>query len=324
MIEDVSEGRSPKSKLEDLEILRVTDRNDFKWLYAAAIHEATHFADGLDYHDEAFSSALTMNIAKCADGMLFYSKILQATASRRAPRTPKAEKVAKAVKPTPKLPARSKLNELRKIAIEISENPIVSWDDAARADDRQSRFLEEFSRVQSDGFGGSNIMPLNLNPITWDNAIGSSFRPTTIKDKLIIEIVAGTWDTITMRSNTDESGVALLFDNCVFVQPIYPPRPMFKELDCTRVEFRNCYFVGVEFDRCTFSTDRTFTADSFSVSFYRCHVVADDLYLTRNEGDGTFPAGEVGRYARGRWSQNVIDRIEHSGQEIYARHISLI
>lgn len=86
LIEDVSEGRLPKSRLEDLEILRVTDRNDFKWLYAAAIHEATHFADGLDYHDEAFSSALTSNIAKCADGMLFYNKIIQATASRRAPR----------------------------------------------------------------------------------------------------------------------------------------------------------------------------------------------------------------------------------------------
>ena len=326
LIEDVSESRSPKSRLEDLEILRVTDRNDFKWLYAAAIHEATHFADGLDYHDEAFSSALTKNIAKCADGMLFYSKILQATASRRAPRTPKAAKAAKVTKATQKLPARSELDELRKIAIEISENPISSWDDRERAEERASRFFEEFSRVKSDGFGGSNVQPLNLNPITWDNAIGSSFRPTTIKDKLITEIAGEIWGVITEQNNADESGVALIFDNCVFVQDIYN-NAMFKYLDFTRVDFRNCYFVGVDFQRCTFSTDRTFTADSFSGTFYRCLVLESSLgQLAYVDGrdDGTFPAGEVGRSARGRWSQNVIDRIENHGREMYFSHISLI
>lgn len=41
---------------------------DLKWLYAAAIHEATHLADGLEMHDESFASALTLNMARCADG----------------------------------------------------------------------------------------------------------------------------------------------------------------------------------------------------------------------------------------------------------------
>ncbi len=50
------------------EIYRPTDENDLKKLYAFAIHEATHIADGIKYHDESFSSAMTMNMAKCADG----------------------------------------------------------------------------------------------------------------------------------------------------------------------------------------------------------------------------------------------------------------
>ena len=36
-------------------------------MWASALHEATHMADGLDYHDERFASALTDNIAKTAD-----------------------------------------------------------------------------------------------------------------------------------------------------------------------------------------------------------------------------------------------------------------
>jgi hypothetical protein len=47
---------------------------DLKWLYAAAIHECTHIADGISYHDESFAAALTLNMARCADG---YRKIKQ-------------------------------------------------------------------------------------------------------------------------------------------------------------------------------------------------------------------------------------------------------
>lgn len=49
---------------------------DLKWLYAAAVHECTHMADGIDYHDEDFAAALTHNFAKCADGLKVAKKIV--------------------------------------------------------------------------------------------------------------------------------------------------------------------------------------------------------------------------------------------------------
>ena len=55
-----------------------------KKLYAFAIHECTHLADGVEYHDEAFSSALTMNIAKTADGFRKIRKIVGAIRMRDA------------------------------------------------------------------------------------------------------------------------------------------------------------------------------------------------------------------------------------------------
>jgi hypothetical protein len=51
----------PREKLFD-----PTDPVDLRWLVALAIHEATHIADGISYHDEAFSTALTLNMARCA------------------------------------------------------------------------------------------------------------------------------------------------------------------------------------------------------------------------------------------------------------------
>ena len=54
------------------EIWRPAQDADLKWMYAAAIHEATHIADNISYHDESFARAMTRNMAKCADG---YRKI---------------------------------------------------------------------------------------------------------------------------------------------------------------------------------------------------------------------------------------------------------
>lgn len=62
------------------ELLRPAQDSDLKWLYAAAIHEATHIADNMSYHDESFAAALTRNMAKCADG---YRKIRQIAAGIR-------------------------------------------------------------------------------------------------------------------------------------------------------------------------------------------------------------------------------------------------
>ncbi len=59
------------------DIWKPTAQPDLKWLYAAAIHEATHLADGISYHDESFAAALTRNVAKCADGYRKIQKIVR-------------------------------------------------------------------------------------------------------------------------------------------------------------------------------------------------------------------------------------------------------
>lgn len=64
------------------EQFRLTDRDDVAWLYAAAVHECTHMADGVNYHDESFSSAFTKNVAKTSGKMRYVQKILKAVRSR--------------------------------------------------------------------------------------------------------------------------------------------------------------------------------------------------------------------------------------------------
>jgi hypothetical protein len=63
---------NPFTNMRDGGIWHPTTDADLKWLYAAAVHESTHAVDGLSYHDESFAAALTMNIARTADG---YRKI---------------------------------------------------------------------------------------------------------------------------------------------------------------------------------------------------------------------------------------------------------
>jgi len=64
---------SPRS-LKD--VWKPSNREHQKHLYALAVHECTHLADGLEYHDESFASALTHNIAKTADGFRKVGKIV--------------------------------------------------------------------------------------------------------------------------------------------------------------------------------------------------------------------------------------------------------
>lgn len=59
----------------EAEVLHVSDPRSLRWLYAAAVHEATHIADGMSYHDERFSSAMTRNMALCAEGFSAAKKI---------------------------------------------------------------------------------------------------------------------------------------------------------------------------------------------------------------------------------------------------------
>jgi len=48
---------------------------DIKHMYAVAIHECTHFATHLFDHNEYFSSAMTENVAQCADGWRLVRRI---------------------------------------------------------------------------------------------------------------------------------------------------------------------------------------------------------------------------------------------------------
>lgn len=54
------------------------------WLYAAAVHECTHMADGITYHNEAFSSAMTRNVARTANRGKQIEKIRKSIVARRA------------------------------------------------------------------------------------------------------------------------------------------------------------------------------------------------------------------------------------------------
>lgn len=77
-----------KDRDERKTLWRPTSNEDLKVLYALAIHEATHMADRITYHDESFAAALTMNMARCADG---YRKIRRIVSSIRMSDRPEAD-----------------------------------------------------------------------------------------------------------------------------------------------------------------------------------------------------------------------------------------
>jgi hypothetical protein len=68
------------------ELLSVSDKEDVAWLYAAAIHEVTHMADGVTYHNESFASAMTKNVARCANKWRQVEAIRKAVVARRTQR----------------------------------------------------------------------------------------------------------------------------------------------------------------------------------------------------------------------------------------------
>jgi len=58
---------------------------DMQWLYALAVHECTHMADGISYHDESFASALTRNFARTS-GKERQIKAIRKAITARGPR----------------------------------------------------------------------------------------------------------------------------------------------------------------------------------------------------------------------------------------------
>jgi hypothetical protein len=83
---------NPFKDMRDRDVLwRPAQDADLKWLYAAAIHEATHIADRISYHDESFAAALTRNMAKCADGYRKIRAIAAGIRTRGASGSPEAD-----------------------------------------------------------------------------------------------------------------------------------------------------------------------------------------------------------------------------------------
>jgi len=69
-------------------MLTLSSREDIKSVYACAVHECTHMADGFSAHDSAFAAALTRNFAHCADGFDTVTKVAEAIkSSKRSEKT---------------------------------------------------------------------------------------------------------------------------------------------------------------------------------------------------------------------------------------------
>jgi len=75
-------GGEVKTYASKLWTLSASKADDVKWLYAAALHECTHMADGISYHDESFAAALTRNIAKTAGSDRTVQKIRRMVVAR--------------------------------------------------------------------------------------------------------------------------------------------------------------------------------------------------------------------------------------------------
>jgi hypothetical protein len=66
------------------ELYSLTDRSHVNWIYAAAVHECTHMADGITRHNEAFAAALTRNVARTANRGRQIDAIRKAVVARGA------------------------------------------------------------------------------------------------------------------------------------------------------------------------------------------------------------------------------------------------
>lgn len=91
----------------------IVSENDVNEIYASAIHEATHMADGISYHDESFASALTRNVAKTANKDRQVKAIVKSIRARVASR-PETRSSSKSKKETVLPPLRDEWTESRR------------------------------------------------------------------------------------------------------------------------------------------------------------------------------------------------------------------
>lgn len=69
------------------EILDPSRSDHLRKIYAAAVHECTHFWDGVSKHDDSYAAALTWNFAKALIGERDLFKLTAAIKKRKAPST---------------------------------------------------------------------------------------------------------------------------------------------------------------------------------------------------------------------------------------------
>jgi len=67
-------------------------RDNLKWIYSSAIHEATHMANNISQHNVAFSYATAHNVATCADGFNTLIRIANAIVTDKEAREGVAKK----------------------------------------------------------------------------------------------------------------------------------------------------------------------------------------------------------------------------------------
>lgn len=89
-------ARTTRGEQRTDQLYSKSNRKHLQELYASAVHECTHMADGCDTHDEAFAVAVTNNFAYCADGfvnVVRLAKTIKLEKVEKPPKLPKTQKI---------------------------------------------------------------------------------------------------------------------------------------------------------------------------------------------------------------------------------------
>jgi histidine kinase/DNA gyrase B/HSP90-like ATPase len=142
------------------ELYSLSEPDDVNWLYAAAVHEATHMADGIVNHNESFTSAFTRNVARTANR----GKQIEAIRKSVVARGP-AKAKTKEGKPVPTLA------ELRRIAHPGQEEKLLGQLAVAAARLNSPRFSQWHTRRFEAKDVLNHLLPLFQNRnyvVIWD------------------------------------------------------------------------------------------------------------------------------------------------------------
>ena len=187
-----------KNLVDRKEIWNSSDPQDLDWLYAAAIHECTHMADGVDYHNESFSSAFTRNVALCTPG---HRKIRSIAAKTKAKGEVSLEKSvleqegktggkkAKSLGGWSSIPELFRYGDYAIAWFDIERQDLRSFDNGyARRDELQRRHAEEVRSMSSDR---DAIVVVRTAQPTKDGGYPYRFAGTDEEARLRWEIVIG-------------------------------------------------------------------------------------------------------------------------------------